>query len=262
MAEKSIHPLGKKYGAGLVSRDGYVVEMLNDFYNDVKEALDTFAIEVKKASAADKGLKPVVRAERQQVIIDAARAECHAEIEQAIQVKRVNVSDIEERLADSLKPEKPKTQISQLLAFLKEKEMKDELRRMSGDGRHRAVCDLAGAGNQLIFGALSGTIDPLVNDHTIAAAKSAYLENNERPELNQLEIHKTVLRAAEATLLVLGSVMARVLTNEGLNPTETRQIPKAKTYEEWKADNEEYGYKASAKWLKKGERDKAPKLSQ
>lgn len=195
------HPLQEWDGgkSPLVSQDPAVVAELNGYYNLVNEALEKYRQKAREVEDMDKGLQPNVRAERQHQALDEAKREMQAKIDKALQHYQAANEEIRQEVSQAAKPTQPESEVKQLMQYMKEQEVRRELKDMDRTERAKLLLNTAKMGDRSVLQACERSLVPLVESSTLDSARSRYTETVAGDPLQRLQYAEHVTKAAQVS---------------------------------------------------------------
>ncbi|RJR42293.1 MAG: hypothetical protein C4567_07615 [Deltaproteobacteria bacterium] len=192
----TLHPLAQKYPR-LVNSD--LSADLNTFYNTVGATLGEYEAALDKARKVDHDLKDSARAERQHRIVDTARRKLNRALNVEIQALNVSAENIRQEIAKAARPQAAETEIRELINYLKETELRAELRKLDSETRARLLRESAGRGDRSILTALENSLTPICAPQLLDAARQSYSEAVATEPMQRLAVVEHITRSATET---------------------------------------------------------------
>ncbi len=212
----TLHPLAQKYPR-LVNPD--LSGELNTFYNTLGAALGEYEAAIAKAGKVDPDLIPAKRAERQHRLVNEARRKLNRALNVEIQALNVSTENIRQEIATAARPKAAETEIGQLLNYLRETELRAELRKLDSETRARLLRESAARGDRSILSALENSLSPICAPMLLDAARESYVEAVATEPVQRLKVMEHIAASAKTTVQLAASQAEILLTNaKGILP--------------------------------------------
>lgn len=184
------HPVLELLGIATMPSAGETSIELHDQLNQVAEAVKVFKSSILEAAQIDPDLKPEARAERQHKVIDRAKGKLQAELDKILAPMGATIANLSEEVQRAAMPQVEKSEIGQLMDYLKAQEIRATLRTLDQAERRRVLMDSCRAGDRSILTALEGSLVPLLAAPLVESARTEYIEATARPQMDNLRIAK------------------------------------------------------------------------
>jgi hypothetical protein len=194
MTEILTHPLAGRYPR-LVKPE--LSGRLNTYYNVLQKAMDEYEAAIDKARKVSPDYIPAKRAARQHEILSQARKKLNDTLAKELQPLGASIETLRQEITAASRAKPPETEIGQLLAYLKESELRQELKGMDGELRAKLLRESVARGDRSILTALERSLTPICAPILLDAARESYAEVVAAPTFERLEDAEMLLESAK-----------------------------------------------------------------
>jgi hypothetical protein len=172
---------------------------LNTYYNTLQKAMDEYEAAVDKARKVSPDYIPAKRAARQHEILTQARKKLNDTLAKELQPLGASIENLRSEITAAGRAKAPETEIGQLLAYLKESELRQELKGMDGELRAKLLRESVARGDRSILTALERSLTPICAPMLLDSAREAYAGAIAAPAFERLAETEELLDSARET---------------------------------------------------------------
>ncbi len=181
--ETLTHPLGQRFPR-LVKPE--LSGRLNTYYNTLQKAMDEYEAAIDKARKVSPDYIPAKRAARQHEILSQARKKLNDTLAKELQPLGASIENFRSEISMASRAKAPETEFGQLLAYLRESELRQELKGMDGELRAKLLRESVARGDRSILTALERSLTPICAPVLLDAARESYAEAVASPTFERL----------------------------------------------------------------------------